>query len=393
MRFELGHTATPMTPKNFSEYYHVSSGAMRSEGTDHSRRNFLAALSALGAGVILAKYPFPARAAANPGRIDIHHHFQPDVYFAFQKAHGKGFDKNYWILAKDLEDMDQAGTAVAFLSLTTPGFAFGEMNEVRRVSRGCNEAAAKLVADHPRRFGSFATIPLADTDGALKETEHALDTLKADGISLFSNYGDTWLGHATFAPVYEELNRRKAIVYVHPVLANCCANLSVASDGVPNEIAMIEFGADTTRALASLIFSGMTTKFPDITWIFAHGGGTMPFLIERFFQGGAAAEIVPGIRTKGQAEPPVRNPRSGEDVLGELRKCYYDTAQISNPVALGALRKVIPVSQILYGTDYWYRTAVESVEGLNTSKVFKAEELRAINRGNAERILPHYRAP
>ena len=173
------------------------------------------------------------------------------------------------------------------------------MNEVRKVSRGCNEAAAKLVADHPGRFGSFATIPLADTEGALRETEYALDTLKADGISLFSNYGDVWLGHATFAPVYEELNRRKAVVYVHPVLANCCANLSVAKDGVPNEIAMIEFGTDTTRALAGLIFSGMTTKFPDITWIFAHGGGTMPFLIERFFQGGASAEIVPGIRDQG----------------------------------------------------------------------------------------------
>ena len=215
--------------------------------------------------------------------------------------------------------------------------------------------------------------------------------LKADGLSLFSNYGDVWLGHATFAPVYEELNRRKALIYVHPVLPNCCASLSVAKDGVPNEIAMIEFGTDTTRAIASLIFSGMTTKFPDITWIFAHGGGTMPFLIERFFQGGTSAEIVPGILTKGQDQPPVKNLPAGEVILRELRKCYYDTAQISNPVALGALRKVIPVSQILYGTDYWYRTAVESVRGLDTSKVFSTEELRAINRTNAERILPRYR--
>jgi predicted TIM-barrel fold metal-dependent hydrolase len=168
-------------------------------------------------------------------------------------------------------------------------------------------------------------------------------------------------------------------------------NLSVAKDGVPNEIAMIEFGTDTTRALAGLIFSGMTIKFPNITWIFAHGGGTMPFLIERFLQGGASAEIVPGIVTKGQSEPPAKTSLTGEDVLRELRKCYYDTAQISNPVSLGALRKVIPVSQILYGTDYWYRTAVESVRGLTTSKVFSAEELRAVNRTNAERLLPHYR--
>ena len=380
-----------MTFNNFNEYYHVSSGEKRRGRSNLSRRDFLGLASAIGAGAFFSGHPFAAWAAATPGRIDIHHHFQPDIYYAFQRTYGKGFDTNQWSLTKDLDDMDKAGTAVAFLSLTTPGFVFGEKNEVRKVSRGCNEAAAKLVADHPGRFGSFATIPLADTEGALHETEYALDTLKADGIALYSNYGDVWLGHSTFAPVYEELNRRKALVYVHPVLANCCANLSVAKDGVPNEIAMIEFGTDTTRALAGLIFSGMTTKFPDITWIFAHGGGTMPFLIERFFQGGASAEIVPGILTKGQDEPPVKNMPTGEEILRQLRKCYYDTAQISNPVALGALRKVIPVSQILYGTDYWYRTAVESVRGLDTSKVFSAEELRAINRTNAERILPRYR--
>jgi len=361
------------------------------ECPDHSRRKFLALVSGISAAGLFSFHPFFARAAANPGRIDIHHHFQPDVYFDFQRAYGKGFATNQWSLAKDLEDMDKAGTAIAFLSLTTPGFTFGETNEVRKVSRGCNDAAAKLITDHPGRFGSFATIPLADTEGALRETEYALDTLKADGICLFSNYGDVWLGHATFAPVYEELNRRKAIVYVHPVLANCCASLSVAKDGVPNEIAMIEFGTDTTRAIASLVFSGMTRKFPNITWIFSHGGGVMPFLIERFFQGGTSAEIVPGIVTKGQDEPPVKNLPSGEDTLRELRKLYYDTAQISNPVALDALRKVIPVSHILYGTDYWYRTAVESVRGLTTSKVFSEEELRAINRTNAERILPRYR--
>lgn len=371
--------------------YHDSRSVKGRLHKSPSRRDFLGALSAAGALAICSSHPFAARAATDEGRIDVHHHFQPDVYFEFQRKYGKGFPANEWILSKDLEDMDQAGTGIAFLSLTTPGFAFGEKEEVRKVSRECNEAAAKLVADHKGKFGSFATIPLADAEGAFHEIEYALDTLKADGISLFSNYGDVWLGHASFAPVYEELNRRKVVIYVHPVLANCCASLSVARDGVPNEIAMIEFGTDTTRALAGLIFSGMTTRFPDITWIFAHGGGTMPFLIERFFQGGASAEIVPGILTKGQAMPPAKNALSGEDVLRELRKLHYDTAQISNPVSLGALRKVVPVSQILYGTDYWYRTAVDTVRGLTTSKVFDAAELRAIERANAERILPRYR--
>jgi len=356
-----------------------------------SRRDLLGTAAIISAGALIAGQRLLGWPPVDPGRIDIHHHFHPDVYLAFQKAYGKGSDTNQWNLAKDLEDMDRAGTALAVLSLITPGFNFGELNEIRRVARGCNEAAAKLVADHAGRFGSFATIPLADTEGALRETEYALDTLHADGIALFSNYGDEWLGHSTFAPVYEELNRRKTLVFVHPVLATCCANLNVAKDDVPNEIAMIEFGTDTTRAIASLIFSGMTTKFPDITWIFSHGGGSMPFLIERFFQGGASAEIVPGILTKGQEGTPTKNLPTGEDVLRALRKLYYDTAQIANPVALEALRKVIPISQILFGTDYWYRTAVESVQGLTTSKIFSVQELRAISRTNAERVLPRYR--
>src|SRR5579862_3350888 len=142
-----------MIPNNFSECYHVSTTAKRRAASYLSRRDFLAAASVIGAGALLSRDRFSTWAAADPGRIDIHHHFQPDVYYAFQRAYGKGFDTNQWSLAKDLEDMDQAGTAVAFLSLTTPGFTFGERDEVRKVSRGSNEAAAKLVADHPGRFG------------------------------------------------------------------------------------------------------------------------------------------------------------------------------------------------------------------------------------------------
>ena len=257
---------------------------------------------------------------------------------------------------------------------------------IRKAVRACNEAAAKLRDDHPGRFGSFAALPLTDVDGSLREIEYALDTLKADGIGIFSNYGDKWLGHPSFAPVYEELNRRKTVTYVHPNVANCCANLL---PNVPNEGAMIEFGTDTTRTIADLIFSGTTTKFPDMSWIFSHAGGTMPYMIERFLQG-TSAEVVPGIETKGMTYAVPKNVPMG--ALYEIRKMYFDTAQASNPVAMGALRKVVPVSHILYGTDVWYRTSVETAKGLVTSKVFTPAELHAIDRGNAERIMPHFRS-
>jgi 6-methylsalicylate decarboxylase len=367
-----------------------------------SRRTFLSRLAAAGVVSLADRNRSQGQTAANPRRIDVHHHFTPAAYLEFQRAHnqGGGFGRGGarggraggalgsaypgWTLAEDLEDMDRSGTATALLSITTPGFYFGETEEVRKVVRECNEYAARLRSDHPGRFGNFAAVPATDPDGALREIEYALDTLKADGIGLFSNYGDIWLGSDKLKPVHEELNRRKAVAYVHPIEANCCRNIvKDVADTV------VEYGADTTRTIASLIFSGTTTRYADVTWIFSHAGGMMPFVIERFVSG-TQVEIVPGIMTKGQgSNPPQKVPKG---VLYELRKMYYDTAQATNPVAMGALRKVVPVSQIVYGTDYWYRSAAETARGLTTDKVFSEEELRAINRGNAERILPKYRA-
>jgi 6-methylsalicylate decarboxylase len=361
-----------------------------------SRRSFLHRLAALGCGTVLSSENSIAQPGPNPQRIDVHHHFTPPPYLQFLKAHNQGgggvprgrgaLTSAYagWTLEEDLEDMDRSGTATAIVSITTPGFYFGETDEVRKVVRECNEYAAKLRSGHAGRFGSFAAIPAMDTDGALRELEYALDTLRADGIGLFSNYGDIWLGDEKLKPLHEELNRRKAIVYVHPIEGNCCRNIvKDVTDTV------VEYGADTTRTIASLIFSGATTRYPDITWIFSHAGGMMPFVIERFVAG-AVVEIVPGIRTKGQGSlPPAKVPNG---VLFELRRMYYDTAQATNPVAMGALRKVVPVSQIVYGTDYWYRSAQETARGLTTNGVFTSQELAAINRGNALRILPGYRA-
>ena len=345
---------------------------------------------ALAGGLPLAVERLTAQAKGGPRRIDVHHHFVPDAYFAYQQRHN-GARVNPWSLSKDLEDMDKFGTATAMLSITQPAFNLGERDEIRNVARACNEAAAKLAADKPGRFGNFAGIPPLDVEGSLKEIEYCYDTLKADGICLISSYGDVWLGNARFAPIYEELNRRKAIVYVHPTAPGCCSNLPILKDGVPNEGAMIEYGTDTTRTIASIIFSGTGKRHPDITWIFSHAGGTMPFLIERFFQFGASAEVIPGIVTKGQGVGISGTQMPGPEVLAQIRRFYYDTAQSSNPVAMDALKKVAHVSQIVYGTDYWYRTAEETDHGLRTGKVFNRQEMYAVNRGNAERIMPHWK--
>jgi predicted TIM-barrel fold metal-dependent hydrolase len=362
-----------------------------------SRRGFLGtAAAATGVAALFPRLADSAASGDNPRRIDVHHHFVPPAYVAFAKAHNQspglmmkgrtsgGNTTVPWELAIDMEDMDKNGTAVSLMSVTTPGFWFGNTDDIRKVTRECNEYGAKLIADHPGRFGSFASVHIPDIDSALKEIEYSLDTLKAEGIGLFSSYRDKWLGHESFAPIYQELNRRKAVVFVHPITAACCTNLI---PGVMDTI--IDYGADTGRAIANVVFNGTTTKYPDIKWIFSHGGGVMPFVVERFLVG-TQAEIVPGIMTKGQDGMAPKAATAG--TLAEVRKLHFDTAQASNPVAMGALRKVVPVSQILFGTDYWYRTAMETGRGLVTSKVFNAAELKMINRGNAERLLPKFKS-
>jgi 6-methylsalicylate decarboxylase len=381
------------------------------ESMDKSRRNFVAGTAAVGIASLFPSLLSSAQNAGgnNPRRIDVHHHFTPEVYLAYQRAHpeagggggqpaaggrgaqagGGGAAQPAWVLSRDMEDMDKNGTATALLSITTPGFWFGGIEENRKVMRACNEAAAKIRMDHPGRFGSFAAVPMLDPEGAVKEIEYAMDTLKADGLGIFTNYGmNKWLGDAIFDPIWQEVNRRGVVVYIHPAEAACCRGMG----GPP--ATLVEYGADTTRTIGSLVQSGTTSKFPNIKYIFSHGGGMMPYVIERFL-GGTAEEIVPGIVTKGQGGTGVLHSgypeRVPKGVLYELRRQYYDTAQASNPVAMGALRKVVPVTQILYGTDYWYRTAEETGRGLTTNQVFNAEELRMISRGNAERIMPKYK--
>src|SRR5262249_47495256 len=182
-----------------------------------------------------------------------------------------------WSPARSIEDMDKSGVATSVVSITYPGVSLGDVDFGRRLARECNEYGARLVGDFPGRFGLWAALPLADVDGSLREIEYALDVLRADGIGLLTNVGDKWLGDTTLAPVMEELNRRKTVVYTHPTTAHCCRNLLT---GVPD--AIIEWGTDTSRAIASVLFSGTASRLTNLRFIFSHGGGTTPFLIERF---------------------------------------------------------------------------------------------------------------
>jgi predicted TIM-barrel fold metal-dependent hydrolase len=302
-----------------------------------------------------------------PWRVDVHHHLSPPEYIARVSNRAPISPPTLnWTVAKSLDDMAQAGVAKAMLSITTPGLWFGDIAFAASLARACNEYGATLVRDHPKEFGLFAALPMPDVEASLREIEYALDTLHADGIAMFTSYSGQWLGDPLFAPVFEELDRRGAVVFTHPTTAQCCGNLIPF---VPDPA--IEFGTDTTRTIASLVFSGAAARYPNLRLVFSHAGGTMPFLIERF-------QFI--ARDHEMAE------RTGKGLLPLLQSFFYDTAQASNPAAMAALRAVIPVSQVLFGSDFPYRRAAENVSGL-AGCGFSREELTAIGSGNAERLL------
>jgi predicted TIM-barrel fold metal-dependent hydrolase len=344
---------------------------------ESSRRTFLAGLAALGAAALVpgreSAAQAPAAGGAAPHRIDVHHHLSPPPYIAELAARKMGTRPTLdWTPAKSIDDMDKAGVATSVTSITTPGVRLGDDATARRLARECNEYTAKLVRDSASRFGMFAVVPMPDVDGTLLEISYALDVLKADGIGFITSFGDKWLGDPAFAPVMDELHRRKAVVYTHPTAANCCRNLI---PDVPD--AVIEFGTDTTRTIASLLFSGTAARCPDIRFIFSHAGGTLPFLTERFTR-------LPLANKSLEAKVP-------NGALHELKRFYYDIAQAAHPMALASLLKLVPVSQVLFGTDYPFRTSADHVKGL-AEYGFSASDLRAIDRDNALRLLPRLKA-
>ncbi len=341
-----------------------------------NRRNLLASgLAAMGLGamgVAVGGDTGRAQAPARATRIDVHHHFIPPFHVDAMMARGRraGPAPPPWSSTLSLEEMDRSGIATAILSIVQPGTWYGDnVEESRTLSRRLNEYGAGLVRDYPGRFGLFACIAPPDVQGSLKEIEYAFDTLKADGIGLLTSYQDKYLGDPSFAPVYEELNARKAVVYVHPTTPACCRGIL---PGIPPS--SIEYATDSTRTIAHLVFSGTAAKYPDIRWIFSHSGGTLPFLTGRFIR--LAEERKPAHLPHGP--------------LPEFKKFHYELAQGNTPGQLAALLKMVSVSQVMYGTDYPFRTGAEVNAGI-ADWGFSAPDLRAIERDNALRLLPRIR--
>jgi predicted TIM-barrel fold metal-dependent hydrolase len=333
-----------------------------------TRREVLLALGAATLLPIGASRGFAAP-AGKPGLIDVHRH----IIAPRLRTAGEAQRLNLGPLIQDstermLGDMDQGGVAKSILTQMTPPALFKSTVEERAAfARDANETMAKLVADHPGRFGFFAELPMPDVDASLKELAYALDTLEADGAQLHTSYGNLWLGDPEFNALYAELNRRRVVVYTHPLEAACC---SAGEPDIP--ATAIEFGTDTARAIARHLFSGAAARYPDMRVIYSHAGGSFAGVMERFTL---------------LAALPAMKERLPNGLDHEVKRLFFDTAQAYHPATLQAMKTAVSASQILFGTDYPYRTSAETFGGVSTSKVFSATELRAICSGNAARLL------
>jgi predicted TIM-barrel fold metal-dependent hydrolase len=302
----------------------------------------------------------------NSQKIDVHHHIVPKEYLTalasvgIKNAVGEPFPQ--WDIENSLAFMDRQGIAIAINSISAPGIYFGDNDFTQKLARKCNEISTHVVNEYPNRFGAFAILPLPDIEASIVELEYALDTLKLDGVVLLTNFGGIYIGDAHYDDLFYELNRRKAVVFVHPSVPPL--------DTLPMIIkpAVLEFVFDTTRAIVNLIHRGATKRFPNISYIFSHGGGTVPFITWRITFG-------------------------NKKIINQLKRFYYDTAVSATPYTLSSLLSLVEPTQVLYGSDYPFlpeRVVKLMNEGLQNYN-FEREIFTKIVQQNAITLFPRFK--
>ena len=313
-------------------------------------------------------------------RIDVHHHLIPPAFAAAMKRRGlsevAGAPLPAWDAARSLSVMDDNDIGTALLSLSAPGVHFGDAGEAVELARACNEAASALQAVQPERFGFFAALPMPDVQAACAEAIYALDTLKADGIVLLGSTQGLFLGDPCFEELMAELDRRKAVVFIHPNLHATSTELELKTPGF-----LIEFLCDTTRAALNLILTGTIERYPSIRFILAHAGGFLPYVAWR---ASLANLMAPYDRLAPQG------------LLHYIRRYYYDTALSPGQASLAALQTVVPESQILFGSDFPFAPAPLTAlqcRTLEESPALNPPRRDLIYRTNALALFPRLALP
>lgn len=332
--------------------------------------------------------------ANNGARIDVHCHSMTPAYRNAIANLGPTIRTPDWSTQAAIDFLDRHGTAAAVLSLSVPGTHHGDDAKARALARRCNEESAEFVHRHPKRLGAFATLPIPDMEGACSEARHALDALKLDGVGFLASYDGKYIGDPAFAPVFEVLNERSAVVLIHP---NNHPSTQLVRQGISKGIGnfLVEFLFDTTRAALNLLFSGSLDRFPNIRFILAHAGGTLPYVAWRVSEIVSRQMTVPPWDT--QYSSPFMQQHAGKVtadlVLSQLRRFWYETALAAGPQTFGSLTAVAAPEHILFGSDWPYcpdDMTEDMVKALGNSTMHDENQRRAIERDNALRLFPRF---
>jgi len=306
--------------------------------------------------------------------VDVHHHVIPDFYWQASNEDGDaagGITPRPWSLDGAIAYLDEAEIDIAVASISTPGVHFGDDRAARTLARRVNEYLADIKRERPDRFGAFAAIPLPDVDGSLEQIAYALDTLRLEGVSLMTNADGSYLGDSRFDRVFEELQRRAAVVFVHPTAS---PDPIAHTLGLPDSL--LDYPVDTSRAIAKLHFSNTFARTPDIKFVFPHAGGTIPFVASRF----AIVDqmnVIPGAEERGP-------------FMETLRRLFWDTASAFSDPVLHMLRSITGLDNVLLGTDYPYphdAIAIGGVEHIRNSAVLDDASRPSVLGDAAARLL------
>lgn len=282
-----------------------------------------------------------------------------------------------WDLKSDDDFSAARGIGTTIFSLTAPGPDVVEGEAAIRLARETNNYLAALRDQSPSRYGFFAAVPsLTNLPAALAEITYALDELKADGITLFTRYGpgNQYLGNRAFKPVWDLLDSKKAVVFVHPTHS---ANTELISPLLPQPI--VDYPHETTRTAMDLIMSDTLRTHPNCKVILSHAGGTLPYLAKRAAYGLDHMKFIS---------------KSTQDFLDEVGTFYYDLALSSSTEVVGMLRQFAKPDHIMYGSDYPYGPSgmitalVDEFDGIPLD----SDTAHAINRGNALKLFPRFNA-
>ena len=311
--------------------------------------------------------------------VDFHHHVMPGFYWQASNEDGHaagGITPPPWSLEGAIAYLDTAAIDVAVASISTPGVHFGDDAAARDLARRTNEYLAEITRLRPDRFAALAALPLPDLDGALETLAYALDDLELDGVSLMTNAGGSYLGDTRFDELFDELQRRRALVFIHPTAS---PDPTAHALGLPD--ALLDYPVDTSRAIAKLHYSNTFARTPDVRYVFSHAGGTIPFVAPRF---GIvdAMDVIPGGAERGPFSDTVR-------------RLHWDTASAFSDPILTLLSSITGLDNVVFGTDYPYpadEITIGARRQLETTAVVSEPERAAILGGSALRLIPRLAA-